>query len=102
MASQLCGVEIHAPSVAQAAARLQDHGFAARIIEADFFDGEPDPKFDAAVGNPPYVRYQDLTGVARSEELACNPPQSRPSGAHLNHRSAGGPHCGRRLRVEGR
>jgi adenine-specific DNA-methyltransferase len=69
IASQLCGVEIHAPSIAQARARLEDRGYSARIIEADFFDSEPDTKFDAVIGNPPYVRYQDFSGTARAKSL---------------------------------
>ena len=33
---------------------------------ADFFTLPPEPRFDAVIGNPPFVRYQDFTGEARA------------------------------------
>jgi hypothetical protein len=35
------------------------------ISVGDFFAEETDPRFDAVVGNPPYVRYQGWTGDSR-------------------------------------
>ena len=31
-----------------------------RVVEGDFFDYSVDNKFDTIIGNPPYVRYQDI------------------------------------------
>jgi adenine-specific DNA-methyltransferase len=53
----LTGCEIDAPAAAEARA----HG--ARVLEADFLEwalAEPGERFDAAVGNPPFIRYQYL------------------------------------------
>lgn len=69
LAQQLQGVEIHPPSVLNARARLVEGGFAATITESDFFDVEPAPAFDAVIGNPPFVRYQQFSGAARAKSL---------------------------------
>jgi adenine-specific DNA methylase len=37
----------------------------------DFFTIETTPMFDAVVGNPPYVRYQDFSGEARARGRAA-------------------------------
>ena len=37
-----------------------------RVQVSDFFLLTPTGTYDAVVGNPPYVRYQDFSGVARS------------------------------------
>jgi hypothetical protein len=63
---RLDGVELHAASAAQARAVLSAAGHAARIRVADFLELEPEPVYDAVVGNPPYVRYQDFSGEART------------------------------------
>lgn len=65
----LYGVDIHGPSVAEAGSRLTQKGFAASITESDFFDHEPQQLYDAVIGNPPYVRYQDFSGAARAKSL---------------------------------
>ena len=67
----LHGVEVHEDSAAQARARLQRNGNDAKILVRDFFDVTPTPTFDAVVGNPPYVRYQDFTGSSRSRSRAA-------------------------------
>ena len=67
----LHGVELHEDSAAQARARLQRSGNDAKIMVSDFFDVTPTPIFDAVVGNPPYVRYQDFTGSSRSRSRAA-------------------------------
>lgn len=64
---QLHGVELHEPSAHHARALLEEAGLAARIAVSDFFDALLEPGYDAVVGNPPYVRYQDFTGVARAK-----------------------------------
>lgn len=60
------GVEIHAPSAGAARKRVLAAGGEADIHEGDFFDIEPTPVFDAVIGNPPYIRYQDFNGAARA------------------------------------
>lgn len=65
----LHGVELHTASASVAAGRLRDAGAAAEIQVGDFFDVAPEPRFDAVVGNPPYVRYQNFTGAARRKAL---------------------------------
>jgi adenine-specific DNA-methyltransferase len=65
----LHGIDIHGPSVREAHDRLAQQGFAASIAESDFFDREPGQLYDAVVGNPPYVRYQDFSGPARAKSL---------------------------------
>lgn len=71
LAGQLHGVDLHDPS-ARAAKRKLDHmGFGSTITVTDFFDREPTPIYDAVVGNPPYVRYQDFSGDARAKAQAA-------------------------------
>ncbi|MGM4924389.1 N-6 DNA methylase [Tardiphaga sp. 804_B3_N1_9] len=67
--SRLHGLDIHGPSVVSAREMLEANGFAADISAGDFFDQNPAPKYDAVVGNPPYVRYQSFTGAARAKGL---------------------------------
>lgn len=69
MGSLLNGVEIHQPSVLEAEARLRSAGYSANIANRDFFDQEPEPSFDAVVGNPPFIRYQNFAGAARANSL---------------------------------
>ncbi|MBM3854895.1 MAG: SAM-dependent DNA methyltransferase, partial [Verrucomicrobia bacterium] len=66
---QLEGVEVHAPSAAEAERLLKDAGFGSRVRVADFFDVEPEAFFDAVVGNPPYIRYQNFSGDLRVKAL---------------------------------
>lgn len=65
----LHGVELHPASAAAAAERLHAIGAEAEIEVSDFFDVEPRARFDAVIGNPPYVRYQNFTGSARRKGL---------------------------------
>lgn len=70
MPGQLHGVEIHDASATAANTRLAAHGASARIAIGDFFDeGPPPSKYDAVIGNPPYVRYQQFSGDARAKSL---------------------------------
>lgn len=64
---QLHGVELHEASAHHARALLEEAGLGARIVVADFFDAPLEPGYDAVVGNPPYIRYQDFTGEARAK-----------------------------------
>jgi adenine-specific DNA-methyltransferase len=67
--SQLHGIDIHPPSVMAAESLLKGLGLAATVEAGDFFDQMPQPNFDAVVGNPPFVRYQDFSGAARTKSL---------------------------------
>jgi adenine-specific DNA methylase len=68
----LHGVEIHKDSCETAKARLQACGVSPQIHNTDFFLFDSDRQFDAVIGNPPYVRYQNFSGLARQRGLeAC-------------------------------
>ena len=60
------GVEIHAHSARFAHKRVLAAGGKARIQHNDFFSVPPSPKYDAVVGNPPYIRYQGFAGESRA------------------------------------
>ena len=69
---QVYGVDVHPPSLEDAMGLLEGDGFDARLITNDFFAIEPPgslfsslPAFDAVIGNPPFVRYQNHTGATR-------------------------------------
>lgn len=66
---QLHGIEIHPASATNAVTLLRDAGFDARIAVADFFDHEPPTAYEAVIGNPPFVRYQNFSGEARARGL---------------------------------
>lgn len=59
------GVEIHAPSAEAARALIGAAGGTADITVSDFFMVEASSTFDAVIGNPPFIRYQDWTGAQR-------------------------------------
>jgi adenine-specific DNA-methyltransferase len=63
---RLVGVELHEASARESERSLRAEGIRAIIHSGDFFDHEPDGSYDAVIGNPPYVRYQDFSGEARS------------------------------------
>lgn len=67
LAGQLHGVELHEPSARQATDLLAARGMAATVTNADFFDFDPARRYDAVIGNPPYVRYQSFTGTSRDK-----------------------------------
>lgn len=64
---QLQGIEIHEASARSAQALLASGGLSAQIRAGDFFDASPTELFDAVIGNPPYVRYQQFAGAARAK-----------------------------------
>jgi adenine-specific DNA-methyltransferase len=68
-AAQLHGVDIHQPSISAAQNLLAERGLSATLECRDFFDYDPERTFDAVVGNPPFVRYQDFSGAARGKSL---------------------------------
>ncbi len=65
------GVEIHASSAAEGSRRVEEAGGRANLVVQDFFDFESSERFDAVVGNPPYIRYQDFSGEARVKSRAA-------------------------------
>lgn len=67
---QLHGIEIHNRSAKTASTVLQDASLDAAIEVADFFECDsPANLYDAVIGNPPYVRYQNFTGQARARGM---------------------------------
>lgn len=60
------GVEIHEHSAKLGRRRVREAGGRAQIRVSDFFLVDPKPGYTAAIGNPPYIRYQDWTGPART------------------------------------
>jgi adenine-specific DNA methylase len=68
---QLFGVELHGASAGAALGVLATAHLDATITVDDFFRVDPAPMFDAVVGNPPYVRYQDFAGDSRSRGRAA-------------------------------
>jgi adenine-specific DNA-methyltransferase len=69
---QVYGVDLHADSLGETSRLLESEGLDAHLIPADFFTIAPPDElfstlgpFDAVVGNPPFVRYQQHTGDAR-------------------------------------
>lgn len=69
--NQLCGLELHEQSAHAAQLRLASLNLSARIDIGDFFSVDPIARFDAVIGNPPYVRYQDFSGAARARSRAA-------------------------------
>jgi adenine-specific DNA methylase len=52
-----------------------------KLVKTDFFSIQPSelPRFDAVVGNPPFIRYQSFNGQSRLSALA----RAREAGVHL-------------------
>lgn len=63
---ELAGVELHGASARAAEELLGTVGAAASIRVGDFFGVDPRPAYDAVIGNPPYVRYQEFSGASRA------------------------------------
>lgn len=68
----VAGVDLHQPSLDEADANLAAENLAAHLELADFFRLSPPtelfpsfPPFDAVIGNPPFVRYQQHSGEVR-------------------------------------
>jgi len=68
---EVAGVEIHAHSARIARERVKAAGGTAKILHSDFFLVDPAPQYAAVIGNPPYIRYQDFTGEARTRSRAA-------------------------------
>jgi adenine-specific DNA-methyltransferase len=79
IAEQIAGVDLHLPSLKASRDALRSEGFDARLVESDFFDlptpaqiGDRVGWQDAVVGNPPFVRYQEFTGMSRARALSAS------------------------------
>ena len=75
---QVFGVDLHTTSLEVASELLEESGLDARLEHADFFDVLPPgrlgahlPTFDAVVGNPPFVRYQQHAGSSRKRSASA-------------------------------
>jgi len=66
---QLHGVEIHEQSAHTAKLRLSAEGLNAEIAVRDFFEFDTSARYRAIIGNPPFVRYQDFSGLDRARSL---------------------------------
>lgn len=66
---QLQGTDIDQVSVNTAGGVLGDRGVTGRLSVGDFFDTVPQRRFEAVIGNPPYVRYQAFAGAARAKGM---------------------------------
>lgn len=69
---QVVGVDLHRSSLDEASRLLEAEGLDAHLIESDFFEVSPPNElfptfepFDAVIGNPPFVRYQQHIGESR-------------------------------------
>ena len=65
------GSELHAWSAEEGRRRITAAGGQADIAVGDFFERPVEPIFDAVVGNPPYIRFQDFTGDQRTRARAA-------------------------------
>jgi hypothetical protein len=66
---QVEGVEIHHASALEARRLVREQGGDALISVGDFLASGATGTYDAVIGNPPFVRYQELTGEARGRAL---------------------------------
>lgn len=66
MVPRVDGVEIHEESAEAGRQRVILAGGNPAIQCGDFFSVIPTPTYDAVIGNPPYIRYQDFYGPART------------------------------------
>lgn len=68
---QLHGIDLHRASVQRARRLASRAGVAAKLRTGDFFEFDSPVRYDAIIGNPPYVRYQGFTGDARAKARAA-------------------------------
>lgn len=68
---QVDGVDIHQPSAESARHVMRRLGIQGEVTTSDFFRVDPSPKYNAVIGNPPYIRYQDFSGEARTRSRAA-------------------------------
>lgn len=68
---QVYGSELHAWSAEEGRRRVSAAGGVANITVGDFFSRSVEPIYDAVVGNPPYIRFQDFAGEQRARARAA-------------------------------
>ena len=68
VSQQLLACDLHPKTVEAARARLSELGLRPNIVVGDFFGMDATEDADVALGNPPYIRYQEFSGEQR--ELA--------------------------------
>jgi len=68
---RVSGVELHPWSAAAGVARVDSAGGVVDMTVGDFFDVPADGRYTAVIGNPPYIRFQEFTGDARSKARAA-------------------------------
>lgn len=71
---QLVGIEVHAETAVTAREIVAAAGRPTQVMVGDFFAVPGERRFDAVIGNPPYVRYQGFTGASRiaGQQAALN------------------------------
>lgn len=62
---QLVGLDIHEPSLQRARSVLEPLEVPFELQVQNFFDLPAAPRFDAVIGNPPYIRFQNFVGEDR-------------------------------------
>jgi adenine-specific DNA methylase len=74
---QIWGIDVDEEALRAASEQVSD----CKLINSSFFSIKPGeiPRFDAVVGNPPFIRYQSFNGSSRSLALA----RAREAGVHL-------------------
>lgn len=65
------GSELHAWSAERGQQRVSESGGTANVEVGDFFKRQDSDTFDAVIGNPPYIRFQDFTGEQRATARAA-------------------------------
>jgi adenine-specific DNA methylase len=101
-ADQLHGVDIHEQSVSLASEALAAVGGTASLTVANFFDYRATSRFDAVVGNPPYVRYQSFVGESRTKAQEAALAQGVRLGALASSWAPFTVHAASFLKPEGR
>jgi adenine-specific DNA-methyltransferase len=73
---QVFGVDLHEQSLNASMSLLEAEDLDAHLLADDFFNvptpyqlGSPLPPVDAVIGNPPFVRYQEHTGLTRKRSV---------------------------------
>lgn len=66
LAGQLNGAELHDASADTARRLLAAEGHDVQISVGDFLRVKPSARYDAVIGNPPFVRYQSFSGESRA------------------------------------
>lgn len=65
------GVELHPWSAEYGAGRVRAAGGEVIMTISDFFDTPASGHYTAVIGNPPYIRFQDFAGEARTKARAA-------------------------------